>query len=100
MCDRETVGGLQVVNIVIEVEGLLRRILVGIIQLDSKPEGAVLLHCRAHEQPTYRRANVTYIGTLISSFLTHMESIIPLITIRFMYRVRTAAINYLGTLHR
>lgn len=54
MCDRETVGRLQVVNIVIEVEGFLRHILVGVIQLDSKPEGAVLLHCRAHEQSTYR----------------------------------------------
>lgn len=55
VCDRETVGGLQVVHIVIEVEGFLRRILVGVIQLDSKPEGAVLLHCRAHEQSTYTK---------------------------------------------
>lgn len=54
MGDRETVGRLQVVNIVIEVEGFLRHILVGVIQLDSKPEGAVLLHRRAHEQSTYR----------------------------------------------
>ncbi len=60
VCDREAVGGLQVVNIVIEVEGFLRRILVGVIELDSEPEGAVLLHCRAHEQSTYKRGNVTY----------------------------------------
>lgn len=66
MCDRETVGGLQVVNIVIEVEGFLRHILVGVIQLDSKPEGAVLLHCRAHEQSTYRKENVTYNCALMS----------------------------------
>lgn len=59
MCDGETVGGLQVVNIVIEVEGFLCHILVGVIQLDSKPEGAVLLHCRAHEQSTYGKENVT-----------------------------------------
>lgn len=77
VCDRETVGGLQVVNVVIEVEGFLGRILVGVIQLDSKPEGAVLLHCRAHEQSTYRRENVTQIATLISSFSAHMENIIP-----------------------
>lgn len=60
VCDRETVGGLQVVNIVIEVEGFLGHILVGVIELDSKPEGAVLLHCRAHEQSTCRREHVTH----------------------------------------
>lgn len=54
VCDRETVGGLQVVNVVIEVEGFLRRILVGVVQLDSEPEGAVLLHRGAHEQSSYR----------------------------------------------
>lgn len=59
VCDREAVGGLQVVNIVNEVEGFLRRILVGVIQLDSEPEGAVLLHCGAHEQSTYRKEHVT-----------------------------------------
>lgn len=60
MCDREAVGGLEVVNIVIEVKRFLCHILVGVVQLDSKPEGAVLLHCRAHEQSTYRKENVTY----------------------------------------
>lgn len=75
MCDGETVGGLQVVHIVIEVEGFLRRVLVGVIQLDSKPEGAVLLHCGAHEQPAYRREHVTRIGTLITSFPEHMMNI-------------------------
>lgn len=59
MCDGETVGGLQVVNIVIEVEGFLCHILVGVIQLDSKPEGAVFLHCGAHEQSAYGKQNVT-----------------------------------------
>lgn len=53
VCDRETVGGLQVVNVVVEVEGFLRRILVGVVQLDSEPEGAVLLHRGAHEQSSY-----------------------------------------------
>lgn len=55
MCDGETVGGLQVVHIVIEVEGFFCHILVGVVELDSKPEGAVLLHCGAHEQSTYRK---------------------------------------------
>lgn len=54
MCDGEAVGGLQVVHIVVEVEGFLRRILVGVVQLDSEPEGAVFLHRGAHEQPAYR----------------------------------------------
>lgn len=53
VCDRETVGGLQVVNVVVEVEGFLRRILVGVVQLDGEPEGAVLLHRGAHEQSSY-----------------------------------------------
>lgn len=49
--DRETVGGLQVVHVVVEVEGLLRHILVGVVELHGEPEGAVLLHRGAHEQP-------------------------------------------------
>lgn len=53
VCDRETVGGLQVVNVVVEVEGFLSRILVGVVQLDGEPEGAVLLHRGAHEQSSY-----------------------------------------------
>lgn len=55
MCDGETVGGLQVVDVIIEVEGFLCHILIGVIQLDGEPEGAVLLHRGAHEQPTCSR---------------------------------------------
>lgn len=53
MCDREAVGGFKVVHIVIEMERFLRHILVCVIQLDSEPEGAVLLHRRAREESTY-----------------------------------------------
>lgn len=73
MCDGEAVGGLQVVNIVIEVEGFLRHILVGVVQLDSEPEGAVLLHRGAHEQSTYRREDVTRNSSQISSPGPHIE---------------------------
>lgn len=55
MCDREAVGGLQVVHVVIEVERFLRRILVGVVELDSEPEGAVLLHRGAHEQSPFKK---------------------------------------------
>lgn len=55
MCDGEAVGGFEVVYIIIEMERFLRHILIGIIQLNSEPEGAVLLHCRAHKKPTYKR---------------------------------------------
>lgn len=72
MSDRETVRGLQVVDIVIEVEGFLCHILVGVVKLDSKPEGAVLLHCGAHEQSTYRKEKMTQSSALISpKHLTH-----------------------------
>lgn len=50
MRDRETVGGLQVVHVVVEVEGFLRHILVGVVELHRESEGAVLLHRGAHEQ--------------------------------------------------
>lgn len=50
MRDRETVGGLQVVHVVVKVEGFLRHILVGVVELHREPEGAVLLHGGAHEQ--------------------------------------------------
>lgn len=93
VCDGETVGGLQVVHIVIEVEGFLRRVLVGVVQLDSKPEGAVLLHCGAHEQPAYRKEHVTQIGTLISSFPEHMMNTIQ-IAVRFICRLK-AVLNTL-----
>lgn len=80
VCDRETVGGLQVVNVVVEMEGFLRRILVGVVQLDGEPEGAVLLHRGAHEQSSYRggrEKNVTWVGARICSFPAHMPYIFP-----------------------
>lgn len=50
MGDGEAVGRLQVVDIVVEVERLLRGVLVGVVELDSEPERAVLLHRGAHEE--------------------------------------------------
>lgn len=55
MCDGEAVRGFEIVYIVIEMERFFRHILIGIIQLDSESESAVLLHCRAHKKPTYKR---------------------------------------------
>lgn len=50
MGDREAVGRLEVVDIVVEVERLLRGVLVGVVKLDGEPERAVLLHGGPHEQ--------------------------------------------------
>lgn len=55
MCDGKAVGGLQVVDIIVEVERFLRRVLVRVVQLHCKPEGAVLLDCGAHEESTYEQ---------------------------------------------
>lgn len=55
VCDGEAVGRLQVVHVVIEVERFLRGVLVGVVELDREPEGAVFLHRGAHEESTYRR---------------------------------------------
>lgn len=58
MCDGEAVRGFEIVYIVIEMERFFRHILIGIIQLNSESEGAVLLHCRAHKETTYRRKRI------------------------------------------
>ena len=50
--DREAVGGLQVVHVVVEVERFLRHVLIGVVELNGKPERTVLLNCGAHEQAT------------------------------------------------
>lgn len=47
--DGEAVGRFQVVDVIVEVKGFLRRILVGVVQLNGEPEGAVLLHRGAHK---------------------------------------------------
>lgn len=87
VCDRETVGGLQVVNVVVEVEGFLRRILVGVVQLDGEPEGAVLLHRGAHEQSSWGggEKNVTWVGARICSFPAHMPYIFPLMYCIYLF---------------
>lgn len=48
--DREAVGRLEVVHVVVEVERLLGGVLVGVVELHREPEGAVLLHRGAHEE--------------------------------------------------
>lgn len=53
MRDREAVGRLQVVHVVVEMKRLLGGVLVGVVELDSEPERAVLLHRGAHEQPPF-----------------------------------------------
>ena len=50
MRDGEAVGGLEVVHVVVEVEGLLRGVLVGVVQLHGEAERAVLLDRGAQEQ--------------------------------------------------
>lgn len=50
MGDRKAVGRLEVVDIVVEVERLFSGVLVGVVELDSEPERAVLLHRGTHEQ--------------------------------------------------
>lgn len=55
MGDRETVGGLQVIYVVIEMEGFLSRVLIGVVELHSESESAVFLHGRTHEEPTFRK---------------------------------------------
>lgn len=44
MCNREAVGGLQVIHVVVQMERLLTHVLVGVVELHSKPERAVFLH--------------------------------------------------------
>lgn len=55
MGDREAVGRLEVVDVVVEVERLLSCVLVGVVELDSEPERAVLLHRGTHEQSALER---------------------------------------------
>lgn len=55
MGDREAVGRLEVVDIVVEVERLFRGVLVGVVELDSEPERTVLLHRGTHEQSPWKR---------------------------------------------
>lgn len=55
MGDWKAVGRLEVVYIVVEVERLLSGVLVGVVELDSEPERAVLLHRRTHEQSPLKR---------------------------------------------
>lgn len=55
MSDREAVGRLEVVDVVVEVERLLSGVLVCVVELDSEPEGTVLLHGGTHEQPPWKR---------------------------------------------
>lgn len=44
MSDGEAVGGLQVIHVVVQMEGLLTHVLVGVVELHSKSECAVFLH--------------------------------------------------------
>lgn len=53
MGDREAVGRLEIVDVVVEVEGFLGGVLIGVVELDSKPERAVLLHRGSHEQSPF-----------------------------------------------
>lgn len=50
MSDREAGGRLQIVDIIIQMKRFLCHILIGVVQLHSKSEGAVLLNHRSHEK--------------------------------------------------
>lgn len=54
MGDWKAVGRLEVVDIVVEVERLFSGVLVGVVELDSEPERAVLLHRGTHEQSPFK----------------------------------------------
>lgn len=54
MGDCKAVGRLEVVDIVEEVERLFSGVLVGVVELGSKPERAVLLHRGTHEQSPFK----------------------------------------------
>lgn len=55
VCDRETVGGLQVIYIVIQMEGFLSHVLVGVVELNGESESAVFLNSGAHEESTFMK---------------------------------------------
>lgn len=59
MSDRETVGGLQVIYVVIEMEGFLSHVLIGVVELHSESESAVFLHGGTHEEPTLKHEDQT-----------------------------------------
>ncbi len=61
MSDRETVGGLQVIYVVIEMEGFLSRVLIGVVELHSESESAVFLHGGTHEEPTFMKTKQQWI---------------------------------------
>lgn len=67
MGDWKAVGGLQVVDVVVEVERLLRGVLVGVVELDGEPERAVLLHRGTHEQPPFIQKMKTKIRQSVPS---------------------------------
>lgn len=52
MGDGEAVGRLEVIYVIVQMERLLGRVLVGVVELHGKPKSAVLLYCRPHEEPT------------------------------------------------
>lgn len=80
MGDREAVGRLEVVDVVVEVERLLRGVLVGVVELDGEPERAVLLHRGTHEQSPFEEMENQQIRTVCGArsytlcvLLWHME---------------------------
>lgn len=44
MSDREAVGGLQVIHVVVQMEGFLTHVLVGVVELHSESKCAMFLH--------------------------------------------------------
>lgn len=51
MGNGEAVGGLEVINVVIQMKRFLCHVLVGVVELHGKAESAVLLHRGPHEEP-------------------------------------------------
>lgn len=71
MGDREAVGRLEVVDVVVEVERLLRGVLVGVVELDGEPERAVLLHRGTHEQSPFEEMENQEDQNSVRSSLVH-----------------------------
>lgn len=53
MSDREAVRGFEIIDVVVQVKGLLCHILIGVVELDSEAKRTMLLDSGAHEQTPY-----------------------------------------------
>lgn len=66
------------------MERLLSGVLVGVVELDSEPEGAVLLHRGTHEQPPLKKWTETEIRLCLCTFSASVR-----FGIVFLHKVQT-----------